>query len=235
MRQAGIAGEVVVADNGSTDESRAIATAEGRAGRSGRRSRVRRCPDGRDRSRARAVRHHGGRRRQLRFRRGAEVRRAPPRRVRPRPGLPARDGRRTRAARRHAAPASLARQPDVLADGAALVPRARPRYLLRHARLHEGVLPDARPTVHRDGVRDRDDHQGEPARRAHRRGAHHPAPRRPQEPPAASEDVPRRLAHAALLPDVHAAPAVPDAGADPHRAGPRRIHGGDAGHDDRAA
>jgi glycosyltransferase involved in cell wall biosynthesis len=29
MKNAGIAGEVVVADNGSTDDSRAIATAEG--------------------------------------------------------------------------------------------------------------------------------------------------------------------------------------------------------------
>ena len=71
--------------------------------------------------------------------------------------------------------------------------------------------------------------------RAHRRGADHAAPRRPQESPAAPEDVSRRLAHAALLPDVHAAPALPAAGADPRRAGPRRIHGGHAGHDDRAA
>ena len=52
--------------------------------------------------------------------------------------------------------------PDVLADCAPLVPRARPRHLLRHARLHEDALSQTRPAMHRDGVRDRDDHQGQP-------------------------------------------------------------------------
>jgi hypothetical protein len=41
------------------------------------------------------------------------------------------------------------------------------------------------------------------------------------------------MAHAALLPDLHPAPALPDAGPDPRRTGNRRIHGGDAAHDDR--
>ena len=47
-------------------------------------------------------------------------------------------GRRTRPARRDAVPAPLVGQPDVLADGAPLVPRADPRRLLRPARLHQG-------------------------------------------------------------------------------------------------
>ena len=49
--------------------------------------------------------------------------------------------------------------------------------------------------------------------------------------PAAPEDVPRRLADAALLPDVQPALAVPDPGADADRARPRGLRGGDAGHD----
>ncbi len=40
MRDAGIAGEVVIADNGSTDDSPAIATAEGARLVAGRRSRA---------------------------------------------------------------------------------------------------------------------------------------------------------------------------------------------------
>ena len=43
----------------------------------------------------------------------------------------------------------------------------------------------------------------------HRRGADHAAPGRPQGARAASEDLPRRLADAALLPDVQPALAVP--------------------------
>ena len=42
--------------------------------------------------------------------------------------------------------------------------------------VHEGVVRPPRPALHRDGVRDRDDHQGEPAGGAHRRGADHAAP-----------------------------------------------------------
>ena len=40
MRDAGIAGEVVIADNGSTDDSPAIASSRRRAPRAGRRSRA---------------------------------------------------------------------------------------------------------------------------------------------------------------------------------------------------
>ena len=135
-----------------------------RAGRAGRRPRLRHRTDGRDRRRARAVRHHGRRRRQLRLRRGAEVRRAAARGLRPRAGLPARVG------------------------GGRVLPGAMPllhrwfgnpmfsRIARRwfRAPVHdiycglrgftEDALPAARSALHRDGVRHRDDHQGEPAR-----------------------------------------------------------------------
>ena len=52
--------------------------------------------------------------------------------------------------------------PDVLAAGTADVPGHGPRRLLRHARLYQSVLQPARAALHRDGVRDRDDHQGQP-------------------------------------------------------------------------
>ena len=54
-------------------------------------------------------------------------------------------------------------------------------------------------------------------RGADRRGPDHAAPGRPQGAPAAPEDVPRRLAHAAILPDVQPALAVPDPRRAAHR------------------
>ena len=121
--------------------------------------------DGRHRSRERAVRDHGRRRRQLRLRRGAEVRGAAQTRVRPRARLPPRIRRRPRTAWCNAVPASLAWQPDVLRVGAQLVSCAHPRCLLRHARVHARFRQAARSTLHRDGVCNRDGHQGEPHRR----------------------------------------------------------------------
>ena len=72
MDEHGIAGEVIVADNGSTDGSQEIARRRGRAGRAGRGARLRQRADGRHRGRARRVRAHGRRRRQLRLPRAAE-------------------------------------------------------------------------------------------------------------------------------------------------------------------
>ena len=75
MREAGIDGEVVVADNGSTDGSQEIAERARRRVVAGRRERLRQRAHGRHRRGARQVRHHGRRRRQLRFSRDPEVRR----------------------------------------------------------------------------------------------------------------------------------------------------------------
>ena len=162
------------------------------------RTRVRKRADERHRGLARALRHHGRRRRQLRLPRGAAFRRQAARRARPGAGLPPALGRWTHPAGCHAVPAPLVRKPAVLEDGAGVVPRAHPRRLLRPAGLQEGALRAPQPEVHGHGVRDRDDRQVEPVQGGHRRGPDHAPPGRPQGPRSAPEDVPRRLADAAL-------------------------------------
>src|SRR5207253_7359612 len=122
-------------------------------------------------------------------------------------------------------------QPAVLARRASMVPRAGPRRLLRSPRLHEGAVPTSGSAVHGHGVRHRDDHQGKSRRREDRRSPDYVASRRPEEPSAAPQDVSRRLANAAILPDVLSAPAVSPAWSDVGRAGHRRLHGGDAQYD----
>ena len=102
-------------------------------------------------------------------------------------------------------------QPDVLGDGAHVVPRADQRRVLRPARLHQGALRVAEPALHGHGVRHRDDHQVQPSRGADRRGADHAAPGRPQGPRAPPAHLPRRLAHAPLLPALQPPLAVPGA------------------------
>ena len=88
----GIAGEVIVADNGSTDGSQAIARRLGARVVARRGAWIRQRADGRHRRSARAVRAHGRRRRQLRLPRAAEVRRQAARGIRSRAGLPAAAG-----------------------------------------------------------------------------------------------------------------------------------------------
>ena len=95
----------------------------------------------------------------------------------------------------------------------------------------QGVLRPTGAALHRDGVRHGDDHQGEPLQATDRRNADHAAPRRPKAHAAAPADVPRRLADAALLPDVqpqvavhgprHCADRAGRAGVDP---GPAWVH-----------
>ena len=63
---------------------------------------------------------------------------------------------------RDAAAAPLVRQSGALVPRALVVPHADARRLLRHARLHASTPTAARPALHGDGVRDRDDHQGQP-------------------------------------------------------------------------
>ena len=67
LRESRIDGEIIVADNGSTDGSQTIALQEGAPTRPGHGARLWACPDGRYRSRSGQVRDHGGRRRQLRL------------------------------------------------------------------------------------------------------------------------------------------------------------------------
>ena len=95
--------------------------------------------------------------------------------------------RRHGHARRDAVPAPLVGQPDVLGDGARAwfwAPVHDVYCGLRGFTKDLSTRLDQRCTGH--GVRDRDDHQGEPPGRADRRGADHAAPRRAQGARAAS-------------------------------------------------
>ena len=62
IRESGVTGEVIVADNGSVDGSQEIALREGARVVAGQDSRLWSCFDGRDRSRIEPLRVDGGRR-----------------------------------------------------------------------------------------------------------------------------------------------------------------------------
>ena len=114
----GISGEVVVADNGSTDGSQEIARSRGRARRRCRHPRLWRGADRGHRSRARKVRDDGRRRRQLPLRASAAFSAAARRGLRPGDGQPL---RRLHRARRHAAAAQIPWQPRALHHRARLL------------------------------------------------------------------------------------------------------------------
>ena len=81
LREAGVAGEVVVADNGSTDDSREDRDRARRPRGEGRGQGLRQRAPGRHRGGARRVRADGGRRRELRLRRSPVFLAAAPRRL----------------------------------------------------------------------------------------------------------------------------------------------------------
>ena len=143
--------------------------------------------------------------------------------LRPRAGLPARARRGTRHARCDAQAAPLVGQPDVHRDGALVVPRPGQRRLLRDARLHQGALREPDAAVHRHGVRHRDDHPLEPRQRPYRRGPDHPPPGRAQGARTSPAHVPRRVAHAALLPALQPSLALLDPRHRADRRRPRRV------------
>ena len=60
LREHNIAGEIVVADNGSTDLSRTIAERQGARVDNRQGARLWQCTDGRDCGGDRPIRHHGG-------------------------------------------------------------------------------------------------------------------------------------------------------------------------------
>ena len=113
-------------------------------------------------------------------------------------------GRRTRAAGRDAAAAPLVGQPDVLGAGA-------PDGSARRSTTSTAACAASRRTLYErldqrcTGMEFATEMiiKASLLGREDRRGADHAAPRRPEEPPAAPEDVPRRLAHAPPPPDGH--------------------------------
>ena len=161
FRETGIDGEVVIADNGSTDGSPDIARGARRARCPGCRARIWQRADGRHRCRARPLRDHGRRRRQLRFPRGAEVRR------RAAPAVT----RWCRAAASRAAAArccpARCRRLHRWFGNPALSLLARWWFRTPVHDINCGMrgvrdrrLSTSRPALHGHGVRDRDDHQG---------------------------------------------------------------------------
>ena len=191
LHDAHIAGEVIVADNGSTDGSQAIAAEQG----------------------ARVVRHQRlaamAKRSKAASPRRADNSSSWPtrttaticsnipkfvapsaRRIRTGARLPSSRGRRARRARRDAPIASLDRKSRFLASDALVVSCADQRRLLRHARLHPRALRSLGDALSGNGIRHRDDSQSRAPRCADERGADHAASRWPQVASAASENIP---------------------------------------------
>ena len=185
MESLGVDGEIVVADNGSTDGSQEIATSLGRPCRPRARAGLRRRAAGRHRRRRGPLRDHGRRRRQLRAARPRPVRRGTARRRRPRHGQPL---RRRHRARRHAGAAPLPGQPRALVDRPGLLQGADQRLPLRDPRVLARPHPRPRAHDHGHGVRQRDGGAVRHRRADDHRGAHDPQARRPQ-PRAASAHV----------------------------------------------
>ncbi len=122
--------------------------------------------------------------------------------------------------------AQVPRQPGAQLRRPAVLPQQDRRLPLRPARLQPGQRDGAQPAGDRDGVRQRDGGQGDPGRPARDRGADHPVQGRP-EPAAAPALLAGRLAApavpAAVQPALAVLPARPGAA---HRGpGHRRARG----------
>ena len=208
LAQSAISGEVIVADNGSTDGSIEIAESLGARVVRSTGPWLRKRLDRRNRAARGRYVIMGDADDSYDFRRRPEVRGQTRQGLRPRARLPAAFGGRHRASWRDALAAPMARQPHALAHGPAHVQDTDPGYLLRHARLYaRRVRPSGSP-VHRNGVRHRNGHQGQPLQRAHRSDPDHIVPGRQAAPPPPPENFPGRLANAPVLPDLLAAVAV---------------------------
>ena len=231
IADSGISGEVVVADNGSTDGSQQLAADAGARVVHDPGQGLRQCPDGRHPGGPRRVRDHGRRRRQLRLHQPDAVRRRAPQGQRPGDGQPLQGRHR---AGRDAAAAQVPRQPGAVLRRPPVLPQQDRRLPLRPARLPAGQRDRARPAGHRHGVRQRDGREGHPREAEDHRGAHHAHQGRPQ-PPAAPAQLARRLAAPAVPAAVQPALAVLRARPRHRRGRPRHRRRGRGGpaHDRR--
>ncbi len=205
LQRSGVKGEVLIADNGSTDGSQEIASEPRRARRGGGGARIRRGADRRHPRGARPLRHHGRRRRFLRLRQSRRLRGEAARRLRRGHGQPL-----PRRHRRigHAAAAPLSRQPGALLHRPAVLPQPHRRLPLRAARLLARCDAEAQPRFARHGVRLRDGGEGDARALSHHGGSDHPVAGRALAP-AASQELARRLAASEAASGVRAALAVP--------------------------
>ena len=205
IADSGISGEVVVADNGSTDGSQQLARRRRRPGRRHPGQGLRQCPDGRHPGRPRRVRDHGRRRRQLRLHQPDAVHRRAPQGQRPGDGQPlqgrhraGRDARRctstsaTRCCPSSAACSSAAKIGDF---------HCGLRGFRKDSAIALGLqatgMEFASEMVVKATLRGAEDH----------RGAHHAQEGRPQ-PPAAPAELAGRLAAPAVPAAVQPALAV---------------------------
>ena len=166
MKDLGVDGEVVVADNGSTDGSQEIACRLGRARRRRAGQGVRQRATG-GISAALGVRRHGRRRRQLRPHPTGPVSRGAAGRCRSR--------RRQPIQRRHQAGLDaeaepIRREPGAHGARTSVLSEPEPRLPLRDSLVTTFPHPGTRPAHGRDGVRQRDGRSGHAGEARDRRG-----------------------------------------------------------------
>ena len=207
LRESGISGEVIVADNGSTRRIPVdIAERLGaRVVRVEARGYGNALMDGIAAARG-SLHRDGRRRRQLRLPRRAGLRREAAPGIRPGAGLPAAAGRRHDPARRHAASSTAGRATRVLSWIARRWFRA-PIHDVYCGLRGFTRSPTGRLEQRCTGMEFATEMivKVEPERGADRRGPHHAATPTAGGAPSASPDLPGRLANAAVLPPLQPA------------------------------
>ena len=204
LHRSRVAGEVIVADNGSTDASRDIARALGHASSRSRRAATARRSAPASRRRAAATSSWATPTTPMTSRARRLPCQASPGRG-PRHGQPL-QGRHCRSGDAAAPP--LSRQPGAVLHRPAVLPQPDRRLSLRAERLR--ARRDPRPAARRarHGVRLRDGRQGDARRPQGRRGADDAEARRALAA-AAPQQLARRLAPPEAAPHLRAALAVP--------------------------
>ena len=127
--------------------------------------------------------------------------------------------------RRHAVAAPLVWQSRAVVHRQSLVPGASSRHLLRVCGRSGAKVSEHLPAaLHRHGIRDGDDREGDAYEAAHRRSAHYAAPGRSPIASTSLADIPRWLEDVEILSAVQSAASLPLAGRAIHSLWPDRVH-----------